>query len=70
MIAPLKSKHFKAIDQRIEILGQMDDRHQAALNAGDALSLTELAQEYASIGCPNLANIIMIEAETIGVVVG
>jgi hypothetical protein len=52
---------------RIELLGQMDDRHRRALVAGDKQALLELAAEYMMLGygCPNMANQITAEAESL-----
>ena len=55
-------KNKAKIEQVVEMLGRMDDRHKQALAAGDCRALVELAAEYDAVGCPRLANEIRIEA--------
>ncbi len=47
---------------RIEMLGQMWERRQAANGARDKAALIGLASEYAAINCPNTAQMVMAEA--------
>jgi hypothetical protein len=61
----LATKKFPAINQRIEILGQMNDRHIQASGNQDKQALRDLANEYKAIGCPRLAEEIKTEAKAI-----
>ncbi len=65
----ISQKKFPAINRRIEMLGQMDDRHKEALGAGNRQALLELAAEYIMLGdhggCPALARQITNEAENL-----
>jgi hypothetical protein len=62
-----KPGNTKAINQRVEMLGKLDDRHKAALAAGDRQALLELAAEYLMLGkhggCVTMANQITAEAD-------
>ena len=53
----------KAINKRVEMLGDMDDRYKALRGAGDVVGLKKLADEYEKLKCPNTADQIRYEAE-------
>lgn len=58
----LSSKKFPEINKRIEILGDMNDRHKVAMGSRDKRALRQLAKEYQDLGCVTLANEIRAEA--------
>lgn len=51
--------------KRIEMLGELNDRHKRAFVNRDRQALTEIAIEYDTINCPRLANHIRAEASLI-----
>jgi len=51
------------IRKRIEILGQLDDRHSILLTAGNRPALLALAKEYQAMGMITMAAGIRAEAE-------
>jgi hypothetical protein len=61
----LATKKFPAINRRIEILGQMNDRRAQASGNQDKQALRDLANEYKEMGCPRLAEEIKTEAKAI-----
>jgi hypothetical protein len=58
-----KPSKTQAINRRVELLGDMDDRYKALRGAGDRDGLRELADEYEKLKCPNTADQIRYEAE-------
>ena len=62
LLIKLKPKEAHAV----EALGQLNDRRNRALAAGDRQALLDIAAEYMLIGnydgCPRLANEIIVEA--------
>jgi predicted DNA-binding helix-hairpin-helix protein len=59
------SRKYPAINRRIEQLGQLNDRHTAALNRADRQALKELAIEYEAMECPRRAAEIRDQAKGI-----
>lgn len=61
----LGSKTAPEIKRAIAMLGDMNDRYNEASGARDKKALRKIANEYAAIGCPRLANEIRAEAKAI-----
>jgi hypothetical protein len=58
-----KPRAAASINRRVEALGKLNDRLNKARGAGDRGALLEVAAEYAEIGCPRLANEIIVESD-------
>jgi hypothetical protein len=59
----IASKKMPEVNKRIEILGQLNDRHKEATGAQDWKALRDLAAEYDAMKCPRLAEEIRAEAK-------
>jgi hypothetical protein len=58
-----KPGNARAISERVEMLGKLNDRLNKARGAGDRAALLEIAGEYVDIGCPRLGNAIIVESD-------